>query len=126
MISLPEGSTVTISAQVTSPSGQEPTEIQIQVKDNGPGLPQESVRLLFDPFVVRSESPVEYGINLMTCYFIVHHHGGKIQAQSQEGQGTTFTIRLPTNSGATRTEENPEFLRKLLANDALWQKLATQ
>jgi len=31
----------------------------------------------------------------MACFFIVHHHGGKIEAQSQPGHGTTFTIRLP-------------------------------
>ena len=46
---------------------------------------------MFDPFVVRSDSPMEYGIHLMACYFIVHHHGGKIEASS-EGQGTTFTL----------------------------------
>ena len=62
-----------------------------------PGLPKEALRLVFDPFVVRSDSPMEYGIHLMACYFIVHHHGGRIEARSEAGQGTTFTLRLPVN-----------------------------
>ncbi|HPU55189.1 MAG TPA: hypothetical protein PLH97_02770, partial [Verrucomicrobiota bacterium] len=76
------------------------------------------------PYVVRADSPMEYGIHLMACYFIVHHHGGRIEARSENGRGTVFTIRLPLDpnevpSGTTDTE----FLRKVLLNDSLWEKL---
>jgi two-component system probable response regulator PhcQ len=70
--SLPAGSRITVSAEATTLSDQK-QGVQIQVSDNGPGLPQEALRLVFDPFVVRSDSPMEYGIHLMACYFIVHH-----------------------------------------------------
>ena len=93
--------------------------------DNGPGLPKEALRLVFDPFVVRSDSPLEYGINLMACYFIVHHHGGRIEARSEEGQGTTFTLQLPVNPSLVpaATATDTEFLQKAVLNQALWDNL---
>ncbi len=102
----------------------EKQQIQVQVKDNGPGLPKEALRLVFDPFVVRSDSPMEYGIHLMACYFIVHHHGGHIEAVSEDGQGTTFTITLPVNPTlAVTPQQDTEFLHKVLLSDSLWEKL---
>jgi two-component system probable response regulator PhcQ len=121
--SLPEGSRVTFSAQAIMNSTQEQT-IQIQMHDDGPGLPQEALRLIFDPFVVRSDSPAEYGIHLMACFFIVHHHGGKIEARSEEKQGTTFTLRMPVNPNtATQPANDHDFLQKIILNDTLWEKL---
>ena len=96
----------------------------MQVSDNGPGLPKEALRLVFDPFVVRSDSPMEYGIHLMACYFIVHHHGGRIDAASEEGRGTTFTLRLPVNPNlAPPRQDEQEFLQKVLLSETLWEKL---
>ena len=118
IVSLPERSLITISA------AQEAEGVRIQVRDNGPGLPQEALRLLFDPFVVRSDSPLEYGINLMACYFIVHHHNGQIHAHSEEGQGTCFTIHIPTNPNQPQAPgQDKDFLHKVLLNDSLWEKL---
>jgi signal transduction histidine kinase len=124
LATLPAGSTITFSATlVESRPGDK--QIEIQLKDNGPGLPKEALRLVFDPFVVRSDSPKEYGIHLMACYFIVHHHGGGIDAKSAEGQGTTFNLRLPVNPGQAPTppESDTEFLQKVLLSDTLWEKL---
>ncbi len=68
--------------------------------------------------------PSEYGIHLMACFFIVHHHGGKIEAQSQHGQGTTFTLRLPLNpEPVAPTPDDTVFLQKALLNEGLWKKL---
>jgi len=123
--SLPPGSKVTISASAQNNAPADKQTVQVQLSDNGPGLPSEALRLVFDPFVVRSDSPVEYGIHLMACYFIVHHHGGRIDAKSAEGQGTTFTIRLPINPNQTpaATQNDQDFLQKVLLNDTLWEKL---
>jgi len=121
LASLPAGSRVTIFAKLLDGSAK--PEVQIQISDNGPGLTQEAVRVLFDPFVIRSDAPAEYGIHLMACFFIVYHHGGKIEAKSQEGQGTTFTLRLPLHPDRTAIESNPSLLQKSLLNDAIWQKL---
>jgi two-component system, probable response regulator PhcQ len=121
--SLPAGSHITFSAEAIDGAPRK-QQIQIQVTDDGPGLPQEALRLVFDPFVVRTDSPMEYGIHLMACYFIVHHHGGKIEAKSENGQGTTFTIRLPVDPNqAPPAQADTEYLRKVLLNDSLWDKL---
>jgi two-component system probable response regulator PhcQ len=124
MVSLPTGSLIAVSAQLKPGDSPDKPEIHIEVRDNGPGLPKEALRLIFDPFVLRSDSPLEYGINLMAVYFIVHHHGGRIEAQSEPGQGTTFKITIPVNCDqGPRAEENQQFLEKVLLNDRLWEKL---
>jgi two-component system probable response regulator PhcQ len=123
LATLPAGSRVILSASASNGS-PETQAVEVQVSDNGPGLPKEALRLVFDPFVVRSDTPVEYGIHLMACYFIVHHHGGKIDAQSEAGKGTTFRMRLPVNPNlAPVAQEHQEFLQKVLLNDTLWEKL---
>ena len=123
--SLPAGCHITLSAKLTANKGSDQQHVEICVSDDGPGLPKEALRLVFDPFVVRSDSPMEYGIHLMACYFIVHHHAGRINASSEDGKGTTFTIQLPTNPTQAPTSQKSEtdFLQKVLLNDSLWQKL---
>src|SRR5206468_1753972 len=70
VVSLPPGSHIVISADAVSRGKPSQTEVHIQVQDDGPGLPSDALRMLFDPFAPRSDSPAEYGINLMACYFI--------------------------------------------------------
>jgi two-component system, probable response regulator PhcQ len=120
---LPAGSKISLTAELQNASAK--PEIVLQISDNGPGLPQEALSVIFDPFVVSGGAPSEYGINLMACFFIVHHHGGKIDAKSQPGRGTTFTIRLPLKPepAATASPDETVFLQKALLNDGLWGKL---
>ena len=119
-VSLPAGSRVTFSATANL------DRIELHVRDNGPGLPQEALRLVFDPFVLRTDAPMEYGINLMACYFIVHHHGGKIEATSEPGQGAAFILRLPINSNRPSANTNEKDLfQKVLLNESLWEKLVS-
>jgi two-component system probable response regulator PhcQ len=125
LASLPHGTRVTVSARLLNARPTDKQEIEVQVSDNGPGLPKEALRLVFDPFVVRSDSPMEYGIHLMACYFIVHHHGGDIHARSEAGGGTTFSIRLPLNPNQSPVspQSDTEFLQKALLNERLWERL---
>ena len=123
LASLPAGSRITLSARAL-PDATAPVALEIQVADNGPGLPHEALRIVFDPFVVRSDSPMECGTHLMACYFIVHHHGGKIDAQNGASGGTIFTIQLPLNSAnLTASPTDTEFLQKAMLNDGLWKKM---
>ena len=124
MATLPRGKHVKISARALPGASAEKGEVEVQVTDNGPGMPKEALRLVFDPFVVRSDTPMEYGIHLMACYFIVHHHGGKIDARSEDGQGTTFTIRLPIHpENLAPTPDDNDLMQKVVLSDGLWEKL---
>ena len=124
LASLPPGCRIQATATELPGGTPEQSTVEVQIRDDGPGLPQEELRLLFDPFVVRGDSPMEYGINLMACYFIVHHHSGKIEARSEAGGGTTFVLRFPTHPERVAALEDPEgFLQKVLLNDTLWEKL---
>ena len=123
IVSLPTGARINITAQCDRMMAEQ-GEIQVEVRDNGPGLPEEALRLIFDPFVVRTDSPMEYGIKLMACFFIVHHHDGTIIAQSQDQKGTNFRIRLPINPNERPlVDENQVFFEKVLMNEVMWEKL---
>jgi two-component system probable response regulator PhcQ len=122
LASLAPGSRVVVKAEATQAGGK--PGVRIELADNGPGLPQESLRTLFDPFMVRGDSPGEFGINLMACFFIVYHHGGIIRAESKEGQGTTFTVQLPLQADRSAPLANDQdFLQKAVMNEDLWRKL---
>ena len=119
---LPAGSKISLTAELQNAAAK--PEIVLQISDNGPGLPQEALNVIFDPFVASGGTPSEYGINLMACFFIVHHHGGRIDAKSQPGRGTTFTLHLPLKpEPATTTPDETVFLQKALLNEGLWGKL---
>jgi two-component system probable response regulator PhcQ len=121
---LPEGGQITLRAKALPPDDQNETRLQIEVEDNGPGLPQEALRAVFDPFFLRADDPQHFGISLMACYFIVYHHGGTIKVKSRDGQGTTFVITLPLRPQTRYIAPNErDFLVQVLLNDNLWEKL---
>ena len=68
----------------------------VSFMDNGPGIPAESLPLIFNRFYrVRSEKATGTGLGLYICKQIIEAHRGKIWAESNPGQGTTFFIELP-------------------------------
>ena len=73
--------------------------ILVSFTDRGPGIPKESLPLVFERFYrVRSERTVTgTGLGLYICKQIIEAHRGKIWAESSPGQGTTFFIELPIN-----------------------------
>jgi two-component system, probable response regulator PhcQ len=120
---LPAGSRIQIQAQLEENDAAVPT-VRIEVRDNGPGIPQEALQRIFDPFSVRDNSPSEYGIRLMACFFIVHAHRGNIVAQSAEGKGTTFVLKVPLSArGVSASPDSELFLQKVQLNDEMWSRL---
>ncbi len=73
----------------------------IIVKDTGCGIPKENLERIFEPFFTTKKSGDGNGLGLATAYAIVEKHDGRIEVQSEEGKGSTFTVILPI---ATPTE----------------------
>ena len=67
----------------------------IYIKDNGPGIPQEHQRHIFDPFFSTKTSASGTGLGLSISYSTMEKMKGTITCQSEVGQGATFTVQLP-------------------------------
>jgi signal transduction histidine kinase len=63
------------------------------VSDSGTGIPQETLQKIFDPFF--TTKPSGTGLGLSVSHSIIEGHGGNIAVNSDIGEGTTFTVRLP-------------------------------
>jgi signal transduction histidine kinase len=104
----PESGTVTVAIQDMG------EEIQVAVSDTGIGIDDEELGRIFDRFYqVDSSSTRHYrgtGLGLTICKHIVEYHRGRIWAQSQEGQGSTFYFVLPK-----RIEAEEELLLDFLS-----------
>jgi two-component system NtrC family sensor kinase len=73
----------------------DPEEVQIEVRDDGTGIPPEILPRMFEPFLTTKESGKGVGLGLAVSRNIVEAHGGRIEVQSELGKGTTFTVTLP-------------------------------
>jgi len=121
IIRLPAGSQIFMSARLGSGKKQ---ELEIEVSDNGPRWPKKAFRSVFDPFSVRINNPQELGINLIACYFIVYHYGGRIEIRNRQGQGVTFMLTFPLRPKmASPAEVQEDFITMVLMNDALWERI---
>ena len=119
---LPMGSKIHLTACQVS-AGVEP-QVQIEIADNGPGLPKDTLRSLFDPFFLHEDDQYDFGANLMAAYFIVYHHGGAIAVRNRQGGGSVFTLTFPLQPKANSPiDDEQAFLTKVMLNDALWERL---
>jgi two-component system, sporulation sensor kinase E len=75
------------------------------VKDTGGGIPQDLLNRIFEPFYTTKKKGS--GLGLMIVQRIIRDHGGRIQLESNVGQGTTFRIWLPLHERAPRMLEAP-------------------
>jgi signal transduction histidine kinase len=72
--------------------------MQLEVRDDGVGMPPEVVANMFEPFFTTKEHGRGLGLGLAISRNIVDRHGGRIEVASEPGRGTTFTITLPLQS----------------------------
>ncbi|MEM5789110.1 MAG: ATP-binding protein, partial [Syntrophobacteraceae bacterium] len=79
---------------VTSYKESEP-ELSIAITDNGPGIPNDLLDRIFDPFFSTKEHGTGTGLGLSISYSIMEKLGGRIIVASQVGKGTTFTVYVP-------------------------------
>ena len=80
----------------------------LTVADNGPGIPEEYITQVFDPFF-STKSPHEgTGMGLAVVHGIVKNHGGLVKVHSEPGQGSAFHVYLPAVSAPVVVETAPE------------------
>jgi signal transduction histidine kinase len=97
----PKGGTIEIETRKSQ--GEDGSEIiQIEVRDNGVGIPPSDLNRVFEPyFTTKHKSTIHSGTGL--GLFIAHQHmqdhGGTIEVKSEVNQGTTFILTLPQNLG---------------------------
>ncbi len=89
---MPQGGQLTVQAN------RVPTGIDLSLIDTGKGMTPEVLAKVFRPFF--STKPGGTGLGLATTRKIVQAHGGTIEAQSEPGRGTKFTIHLPVSPDA--------------------------
>jgi signal transduction histidine kinase len=89
----PENKTVHLDAKSLDDN------VQIDIIDTGIGIPAEDVEHVFEEFFragnARKSEKDGTGLGLSIVKQIVEQHGGKISVESQEGQGTKFTVIIP-------------------------------
>ncbi|MGQ9926510.1 MAG: PAS domain-containing protein [Chloroflexaceae bacterium] len=89
---MPQGGRITLKTRSVS------EQIEIQVRDTGVGIAPEHLSRIFDPFFTTRPVGMGVGLGLSISYSIVQQHHGAISVDSQPGQGTCFTIRLPADA----------------------------
>jgi len=87
----PRGGKITVTSRL------ENRHVCVSIKDTGKGIPRDEVPLLFSEFRrLSGTAKIEgTGLGLFIVKTIVEAHGGTVDVESQEGQGSTFTIRFP-------------------------------
>ncbi len=88
---MPHGGNLWVSTRKL-PDGD---QIELQVRDDGVGIPPEILPQIFDPFTTTKEVGKGVGLGLAVSKGIVERHGGHIEVASELGVGTTFRIILP-------------------------------
>jgi two-component system sensor histidine kinase GlrK len=88
-----KGGQVTVSIRLAN------SEIEVSVADTGPGIPKENLALIFEKFhqvpLKDSGKMKGTGLGLAIVKHIITAHGGRVWAESQLGQGSTFIFLLP-------------------------------
>jgi signal transduction histidine kinase len=76
-------------------------DVEMQIRDDGPGIQAEERRHIFDPFYSARQAGRGLGLGLSKAWRIITNHGGRIEALDESGHGTTFAIVLPVKKKAT-------------------------
>lgn len=89
------------SGTITISANNNESTVDIQIADTACGIPKENLEKIFEPFFTTKDcssdqvSRAGAGLGLSFCKRVIESHKGTIEVASQEGVGTTFTIRLP-------------------------------
>jgi two-component system NtrC family sensor kinase len=88
---MPDGGTLCVSSTLT----EDGRFIAVRFGDTGCGIARENIGRVFDPFFTTKDASKGTGLGLAVSYGIVTRHNGSIEVESEVGEGSTFTVRLP-------------------------------
>ena len=99
--------------QVTLGLEKDGSQARVTVSDTGPGIPTQDLPHIFERFYRGERSRKRtsgsqssgFGLGLSIAYWITRSHGGSIEVDSREGQGTTFCVRIPIEQPQAPTAE---------------------
>ena len=86
---MPDGGLITLSTRVVD------SELMVEVRDTGTGMDAATQQRIFDPFYTTKGQQAGTGLGLSTVWSLVQHLGGRIEVDSELGQGTTFQLFAP-------------------------------
>ena len=98
---LPQGGAISVTSRMDAACAV------ITIEDTGGGIPLSIKDRIFDPFFT-TKGPQSTGLGLSVSYGIINRHHGTIVADSAEGKGTAFTIKLPITAKTETKEDCPE------------------
>ncbi|MBN1884699.1 MAG: HAMP domain-containing histidine kinase, partial [Candidatus Krumholzibacteriota bacterium] len=81
--------------RITLKTANEDGHVVIEVRDDGVGMNQKTIKQIFDPFFTTKRARGGTGLGLAISYKIIEEHGGTISVNSKQGSGTVFRIRIP-------------------------------
>ncbi|MEH2449138.1 MAG: ATP-binding protein [Nostoc sp.] len=80
--------------------------VVIRIADNGPGMKEETIHRIYDPFFTTKDVGKGTGLGMAISYqIVVDKHGGILKCRSQPGEGTEFWIQIPVNCAIVDTTE---------------------
>jgi two-component system NtrC family sensor kinase len=99
---MPRGGNLWLSTRVSRTDS-----VEMEVRDDGSGIPPEILSQIFEPFLTTKETGHGVGLGLAISHSIIERHGGTIEVESENGKGTAFTITLPIQAVPAKTHEHP-------------------
>jgi len=90
---MPDGGILTVSSDLTP----DRKSVETRFADTGCGIAAENIGRVLDPFFTTKDISKGTGLGLAVSYGIVARHNGSIEVQSQLGEGSTFSVRLPVD-----------------------------
>ncbi|RJP23229.1 MAG: HAMP domain-containing protein [Candidatus Abyssobacteria bacterium SURF_5] len=84
---------------ISSLSHQRSHEVEVVVRDTGPGIAEENLPRIFEPFF-STKGGKSMGIGLAVSWNIINQHGGRLEVESKLGEGVTFHIMMPWGKAA--------------------------
>lgn len=86
-----------------------PADVRVTIEDNGPGISEEVLPNIFEPFYTTKETGKGTGLGLSITYGLVKKLGGDIAVRSRLGQGTVFTITIPLKNQNNEHGKQPNY-----------------